>query len=143
MAASQRLHHGGERRLCVGVTLRSVGDEVLDPPLGRSLLVAPRHTFADLALAIDEAFCRWDLGRRRMFVFPDGIRIGDFAESARTGRLDYRRTRLQRLCGGERFGYAVVSPVPCIHECVLLGPVDPTELGADQPGHPVVYQSLG
>lgn len=142
MAAGDRIHANGEPRLCIGVTLRTVGDEVVEPRLERSLLAAPRHTFADLALAIDEAFCRWDLGQRRVFVFEDGTRVGDFVGSDRGRRLDYRRTRLQRLCGGERFGYVVVSPEPCIHECMLLGPIDPTELGADQPGHPVVYQSL-
>lgn len=141
LAPNDRLHTSGEPRLCIGVRLRSVGDEVVEPPLGRSLLVAPRHTFAELALAIDEAFCRWDIGRRRLFVLEDGTRVGDFVASGGESRLDYRRTRLQRLYGGERFGYVVVSPVPCIHECTLLGPVDPAELGADQPGHPVVYQS--
>ncbi len=31
------------------------------PRPGRVLLVGPRHTFADLATAIDTAFGRWDL----------------------------------------------------------------------------------
>lgn len=48
-----------------------------DPPPGRVMLVGPRHTFADLAEAIDAAFARWDLSHLHLFEFPDGRLFGE------------------------------------------------------------------
>jgi hypothetical protein len=48
----------------------------LDPQPGRVLLVGPRHTFADLAEAVNAAFARWDLAHLHEFRLADGRRIG-------------------------------------------------------------------
>lgn len=109
----------------------------------RALVASPRHTFADLALAIDEAFGRWELGRLREFTLEDGTRVGDVTprEGGR-GVLDYRRVRLQRLEGGERFDYTVDDGRRWSHGCLLVGPIDADEVVPDRPGHPVVYQAV-
>ena len=39
-------------------------------------MVSPRHTFGDLAEAIDAAFARWDLAHLHGFELSDGRRIG-------------------------------------------------------------------
>jgi hypothetical protein len=131
--------------ISVGVTLRSGGGRFFDAPPERALVASPRHTFADLALAIDDAFGRWELGHRREFVLEDGTRVGEVSAPGRglAGMLDYRRIRLQRLEGGERFDYTVDDGERWTHECLLVGPLDPDEVGPDRPGHPVVYQSAG
>ncbi|HEV2809423.1 MAG TPA: hypothetical protein VGV93_03370 [Acidimicrobiales bacterium] len=130
--------------ISVGVTLRSRGDCILEAPPERALVASPRHTFADLALAIDDAFGRWELGRRRTFTLGDGTRVGDVVDGGRDGVvLDYRRIRLQRLQGGERFHYSVDDGERWTHECLLIGAIDPGEVVPDHPGHPVVYESVG
>ena len=143
LMAGGRVQVAGPLLVSIDVSLRSVGDRTFEPPPERSLVASYRHTFADLALAIDEAFGRWELGQLREFVFDDGTRVGDIGE--RTGgpdRLDYRRARLQRLRVGERFGYTFRSDDGWVHDCTCAGPVDLDDVRADHPGHPVVYQSL-
>lgn len=46
------------------------------PAPGRIFLVGPRHSFEDLAEAIDDAFARWDLSHLHSFELGDGRRIG-------------------------------------------------------------------
>lgn len=130
--------------ISVGVTLLSRGDCLLQAPPERALVASPRHTFADLALAIDDAFGRWELGRLRCFLLEDGSRVGDVMPGRRPGDvLDYRRIRLQHLEGGARFRYSVDDGECWTHQCLLLGAVEWDEVVPDHPGHPVVYQSIG
>ncbi|MGI8759438.1 MAG: IS1096 element passenger TnpR family protein [Acidimicrobiales bacterium] len=137
-----RVHPSGPLLMSIDVSLRSAGDRVLEPPPERSLIASYRHTFADLALAIDEAFGRWELGRLREFEFDDGTRVGDLGQRNHgPGCLDYRRARLQRLRVGERFSYTFHSGDGWVHACTCAGPVDLDDVRADHPGHPVVYQS--
>lgn len=63
--------------LLVRVDLRygsHTGD--LWPSPGRILAVGPRHTFRELATAIDDAFARWDRAHLHEFVLADGRRLG-------------------------------------------------------------------
>ena len=135
------LHLPGTLCLSIGVSQRGVGND--DGAAERTLAASPRHTFADLAIAIDEAFGRWELGDRRWFTLADGSRVGDVADAARRARqlVDYRRSRLHRLQGGERFSYTFDAGQRWHYDCVLIGSIDPSEMLADRPGHPVVYQS--
>ncbi|MFN8160707.1 MAG: hypothetical protein U0R52_06655 [Solirubrobacterales bacterium] len=48
----------------------------LDPPPGRTMIVGPSHTFAQLADSINTAFARWDLSHLNEFRLADGRRIG-------------------------------------------------------------------
>lgn len=125
--------------LSIGVTLRPGDASSASHPRERTLAASPRHTFADLAIAIDEAFSRWELGERRQFTLANGTRIGEVV-SGRTGShrlVDYRRARLHRLQGEERFSYTLHCGERWVHDCVLIGNIDPSEVLADQPGHPV------
>lgn len=135
------LHLPGTLCLSIGVTVHEAGGRSLDVPLERTLAASPRHTFADLAIAIDEAFGRWELGHVREFTLGDGTRVGD-AVDAKTGPrrlVDSRRTRLHRLRGGERFTYTVDVGERWLHECVLIGSIDPDEVLVERPGHPVCF----
>ncbi|HWH34289.1 MAG TPA: hypothetical protein VNT56_03120 [Acidimicrobiales bacterium] len=129
--------------ISVVVTLVAADDQVLEAAPERALVASPWHTFADLALAIDDAFGRWELGSRRRFGLADGTEIGEVAGRRRTGELDYRRTRLQRLDGSEPFTYTVDDGTRWRHRCVLAGAIDADDVVPDRPGHPVVYQSVG
>ena len=141
--ASERFRPSDALRLSIGVTLRSVSGQMLEPAPQRSLVASPRHTFADLALSIDEAFGRWELGHLREFSLEDGVRVGDVVDTARAGqRLDYRSVRLQRLRGGERFRYTFEFDDRWAHDCMLIGTIDPVDVLAEHAGHPIVYQSM-
>jgi hypothetical protein len=133
------------RCLSIGVTLRSCGDQVMPRPGPERVMIAsPRHTFADLALAIDEAFGRWELGRRREFRFADGSRAGEAGDGRRRPDLvDDRRARLYRLGEGERFTYVSDTGRRWGHECLVVGWIDPDEVLLDGQSHPVVYQAVG
>ncbi len=143
---ADRLRPSEVRCLSIGVTLRnSTGAAPTSLPLPERVLIAsPRHTFADLALAIDEAFGRWELGRGREFRFEDGSRAGESTDrSRRRDLVDDRRARLYRLREGERFAYLADTGERWEHECLVVGWIDPDEVLLDRPSHPVVYQAVG
>lgn len=62
--------------IAIRVTLLGGGGIDCDPPPGRTMIVGPRHTFADLATAVDQAFARWDLSHLHLFQLPDGRLLG-------------------------------------------------------------------
>ncbi len=141
---ADRLRAPELRCLSIGVTLQSRGGVALHPPPERVLIAAPRHTFADLALAIDEAFGRWELGRGRTFSFEDGTRTGEAVGGGRHREvLDDCRCRLYRLEEDERFVYVAHTHERWVHDCFVVGWLDPDEVLLDRPSHPVVYQSIG
>jgi len=51
-----------ERWLSIKVELLSGGGLVLEHSPGRTMIVSPRHTLAELAEALDLAFARWGWG---------------------------------------------------------------------------------
>jgi hypothetical protein len=59
---------------------------------GRILIVGPRHTFAQLADAINAAFARWDLPHLHEFELSDGRRIG-FPDDEYAPELIWTRQR--------------------------------------------------
>lgn len=121
------------------VVLRAKGDDVLDPAPGRDLLVRGRHTFAQLASAIDRAFARWDRGSSHLFYLGDGRRIGEPSDDwvmpnwagdldLEPGDLDEREQRLDAigLTAGDTFEYVFDLDDEWRHECtVLRDDVDP------------------
>lgn len=62
--------------LRIRVDLLGGGGVDCKPPPGRIFIVGPRHSFGDLAEAIDTAFARWDLSHLHGFELADGRRIG-------------------------------------------------------------------
>jgi hypothetical protein len=93
--------------LQVRVELVGGRDIECDPRPGRIFMVGPRHSFADLAEAIDVAFARWDRSHLHVFELSEGRRVG-FADvdPEEHGWLDHNVLRVAReLSPGERFGY--------------------------------------
>ncbi|MBW3573767.1 MAG: hypothetical protein KY450_02735 [Actinobacteria bacterium] len=137
------LHLPGTLCLSIGVTLTAGASTIDVKAAERTLAASPRHTFADLAMAIDEAFGRWELGDRRAFTLGDGTRVGEVAAGRPGSRrlVDYRHARLHRLRGEERFVYILDSGERLVHDCVLIGSIDPSDVLADRPGHPVCFSA--
>jgi hypothetical protein len=98
----------------------------LDPPPGRDVLVSSRHSFAQLADAINGAFARWDLSHVYLFRLPDGTEIGpDFDEPE---VKEATRTKLGTREKGEAFEYEFDLGDSWMHRCTALETgVDPQE----------------
>lgn len=87
------------------VVLLGMPGEDLEPPPGRDLLVGPRHTFAQLAEAIDSAFARWE-PHEHEFTLADGRRIAPVYEEDEDSLDDARETFASLgLRAHARFGY--------------------------------------
>src|SRR5881396_4160341 len=93
--------------LSIRVELVSGRGERLWPRPGRIFAATRRHTFAQLAEAIDDAFARWDRSHLHDFTIADGTRLTtpyvDWEEAGPAA--DDRRATLGRLRLGERFVY--------------------------------------
>lgn len=105
-----------------------------DPPPGRIMLVGPRHTFADLAEAIDAAFARWDLSHLHMFELADGRVMGE-PDSDWDDRVeDETAHKVTTTVGpGDRFQYVFDLGDDWRHECEVLDVADPVEAGVILP----------
>ena len=77
--------------LQIRVELEGGRDIECEPPPGRVFIVGPKHSFAQLAEAIDLAFARWDASHLHLFELPDGRRVGfaDEDEGDEEGWLDH------------------------------------------------------
>jgi hypothetical protein len=113
-----------------------------DPPPGRVIAAGPRHTFAQLAEAIDTAFARWELSHLHEFELSDGRRVG-FPDDE-PGEHDWEDHELLRvgteLSPGDEFTYVFDFGDDWRHRCrVLEEKVDPREFFGDGalPRHPV------
>ena len=125
------------RWLILRVVLRGQSGEELTEPPGRDLLVSTRHTFAEIAVAIDRAFARWDVSHLHEFVLSDGRRIvaadrdglddGDLDETVETlASID--------LTLGGSFEYVFDLGAGLEHRCtVRRDPVDPLEEAGSVP----------
>lgn len=97
-----------------------------DPAPGRVFIVGPKHTFQQLARAINVGFARWDHSHLYDFELADGTIIGfadeDFGED---DVLDHATTQvLKHLTPGVRFGYRFDFGDEWIHE----GTVEPDKV---------------
>lgn len=105
-----------------------------DPSPGRIFIVGPRHTFEQLAEAIDVGFARWDLSHLHVFELADGRRVGfpDDPFDLGMGWLDHAELKVAReLKPGEVFTYVFDLGDDWHHRCTILqDKVDPvTEYG--------------
>lgn len=111
-----------------------------DPAPGRVFLVGPRHTFQQLARAINVGFARWDFSHLYDFELSDGSVVGfsdeDFGED---DVLDHATTKVvDRVKPGARFGYRFDFGDEWIHECMVeASKVDPVDVYGDVPVEPV------
>lgn len=132
--------------IAIRVELVGGRDIVSDPPPGRTMLVGPRHTFADLAEAIDAAFARWDLAHLHMFELADGRRISDpDPDWDDLGIVDEQALNVgEALRPGDRFVYVFDLGDDWTHACeVEAGDVDPVEAYGVVPPKPVPIWGWG
>jgi len=116
------------------------------PRPGRIVAAARRHTFAELAEAIDDAFARWDRSHLHDFTLGDGTRLTtpyvDWEESGQA--FDDRTMTLARLQRGDQFVYVFDFGDDWTHLCTVgderIDPLD--ELGI-VPGRPLPYWGWG
>jgi hypothetical protein len=113
------------------------------PRPGRILAAARSHTFAQLAVAIDDAFARWDRAHLHEFRLADGTRIGipdDEWDDEKA--IDGRRTTLTRLRPGEQFLYVFDFGDDWTHLCTV-GDARPLEVLGVVPAAPRPYVGWG
>ena len=129
--------------MTIRVTLLGGGGIECDPAPGRTMLVGPRHTFADLAKGIDAAFGRWDLSHLHMFELANGRQISspdpdwDVADE---GALKVSA----ELGGGDRFVYVFDLGDNWTHACEVEDmDVDPVEVSGILPSEPVPIWGWG
>ena len=107
---------------------------------GPHLLVGPRHTFQQLARAINVGFARWDHSHLYEFELADGNTVGfadmDFGQE---DVLDHATAKvLDRVGPGDRFGYRFDFGDEWIHECMVEPEkVDPIDVYGETPVEPV------
>jgi hypothetical protein len=115
------------------------------PRPGRLFAAAGSHSFAQLAIAIDHAFARWDLSHLHEFRLSNGTRIGrpdpDFDDD---GVVDERREHLSRLAIAEQLIYVFDFGDDWTHLCTVTESiVDPREVLGLVPDVPMPYFGWG
>lgn len=102
-------------------------------------MVSSSHSLMELALAIDSAFARWDLGHLHLFQMPDGRRYmlggGDDEDTPST---ESTQLGLLGLTPGVGFEYVFDLGDGWVHRCeVRAVDVDAREEFGDEPLGPV------
>jgi hypothetical protein len=116
-----------------------------NPPPGRTMLVGPRHTFADLASAIDQAFARWDLSHLHLFELADGRLVGEPSPEWERDVVDETTLALaSALRVGDSFSYVFDLGDNWRHDCeVEATDVDPEDAYGIVPTEPVPIWGWG
>lgn len=115
------------------------------PSPGRIFIVGPRHSFGNLAEAIDGAFARWDLAHLHSFELADGRRIGIFDPDCPEQWLDERTLKVTKeVKPGDVFEYVFDFGDDWRHGCTV-GPekADPLEEYGATPSGPVAIWGWG
>ncbi len=116
-------------------------------PARRVFAAAPRHSFAQLADAIGDAFARWDRSHLHEFTLADGTRLAmpdadDDIEEVVTE--DDGRVRLSRLRPAEQFVYVFDLGDDWAHVCTVGSErIDPLEELGIVPAVPLPYDGWG
>ena len=133
--------------LSIRVELVEGRGEHVWPRPGRMFAASRSHTFDQLAVAIDDAFARWDRSHLQEFTMGDKSRLtipnldwdldDDLTE-------DYRNVKLSRLGLGEQFVYVFDLGDDWAHLCTV-GPerIDPIETLGILPRVPSPYWGWG
>jgi hypothetical protein len=131
--------------LTIEVELVSGRGEYHWPRPGRLMVASPRHSFRQLARAINVAFARWELAHLHRFVLEDGTEILplDWWDDAPLGAVD-DTSPLSLLGRGTRFAYEFDMGDGWEHACTV-GPdlVGPEEVYGEEPDAPAVYFGWG
>ncbi len=131
--------------LSITVELVEGGGRSFWPRPGRILVAARTHTFAELAVAIDDAFARWDRAHLHEFRLTDDTRIGQpDDEWDDEPCLDDRSTKLSRLTPGEQFLYVFDFGDGWHHLCTVGDQkIDPLDTLGIVPTVPMSYWGWG
>ncbi len=114
------------------------------PRPGRLIAAARKHTFADLAEAIDDAFARWDRAHLWEFRLSGGRAVGIPDPEWDRNIPDAARTRLSMLELGEQFAYTFDFGDDWAHVCTVLPKrIDPLEVLGIVPERPLPYWGWG
>lgn len=115
------------------------------PRPGRLLAADKNHTFAQLALAIDDAFARWDRSHLHEFQLSDGTRLGaPDPELDNEGIVDERGAKLLRLTPDDKFIYIFDLGDDWTHLCTVgHSGLDPVETLGILPEAPTPYFGWG
>jgi hypothetical protein len=109
--------------LSIQVELVEGRGETFWPRPGRVMVAARSHTFAALAVAIDDAFARWDRSHLHQFWGPDGQRAttrtpwDDFDEDDEA--VDDKLLKLGSLKPGDQFVYEFDFGDSWLHLCTV------------------------
>ena len=114
------------------------------PRPGRIFGAARRHTFADLAEAIDVAFARWDRAHLHQFDLPGDRIVTTDDEDAPEDSEPSSKVRLSTLDLGAQFSYMFDLGDMWTHLCTV-GPsrIDPFEEFGFEPERPLPYWGWG
>ena len=129
--------------LSIRVDLVEGGGQDLWPRPGRVFAAARTHTFGQLAVAIDDAFARWDRAHLYQYYLAGGRQVSDPRwrdEDDDDGLLDGQKLTLGHLKAGEQFVYEFDFGDSWLHLCTVgarrIDPID--ELGIIAPS-PLPY----
>jgi hypothetical protein len=116
------------------------------PRPGRVFAAAAKHSFGELARAIDDAFARWDLSHMHEFQLEDGSRVGlpdpDF--DPEEAFFDERVLSLARLKPGDKFSYVFDFGDDWAHLCTVgSSAIDPLRTLGLVPDRPLPYFGWG
>ena len=132
--------------LSIEVELVSGGGNDFWPRPGRTFAAARRHTFWDLAQAINIHFGRWDLSHLSEFTLGDGTRIShsDPWFDPPEDTVEIETERMSRLVLGEQFAYVFDFGDGWTHLCTV-GPerIDPEQEVGIIPDLPTPYWGWG
>jgi hypothetical protein len=133
--------------LSVTVELVEGGGYRYWPRPGRVFAAGRKHTFAELATAIDVSFGRWDLSHQWQFELQGHIYVAPTDpewESDESDRILPETSRLSRLTVGDVFVYQFDAGDPWLHICrVGETRIDPLEELGEHPPEPTAYDGWG
>ncbi len=131
--------------LSITVELVEGGGRSFWPRPGRVFAAAPSHSFASLAVAIDDAFARWDRSHLHEFRLADDTRMGQPEHDWNEEQcLDDRRTKLSRLVLGQQFLYVFDFGDGWHHVCSVANEkIDPLETLGISSSKPLPYGGMG
>ena len=133
--------------LSVTVELVEGGGYRYWPRPGRVFAAGRKHTFAELATAIDVSFGRWDLSHQWQFELQGHIYVAPTDpewDSDESDGILPETSRLSRLAVGDVFVYQFDAGDPWLHLCrVGETRIDPLEELGEHPPEPTAYDGWG
>ncbi len=151
---TSRIHQPSRRRavpigartwLSIRVELVEGRGERYWPRPGRLFAAAGSHSYAQFAIAIDDAFARWDRSHLHEFELADGTRIGTpDPDMDDHDVLDETREHLSNLQASQQFIYLFDFGDDWTHVCTVVETaIDPHDVLGVVPNAPLPYFGWG